>query len=313
MLKRLKIMALTTRVWLSAGVFCFGLSVVLGYHEDQVVAHNALVEKVGLPPMVLIQDFDQGRHSNLLSEAQLLGEVALSMTTTINIGTEAAPNWVQLAPIYPVGAGSLPLASKFLADLTEGPRRPMPRAQHVKLQAKAQRILPLEKQPMALVLIDSDMSIEEAILFRRIGQGMQGPLVAITGSLLINSNFQKQAAAAFSDREVQVIESMPFVVPYENGRRVTGPSLNYETWRNTLEWMAVLLVLVGVANAFKLPQKLKPNPQPQPVFERVEAIGAFPGVFQAIRTQEELVREEQEESERKAAASRRAFSRMNYQ
>jgi len=44
----------------------------------------------------------------------------------------------------------------------------------------------------------------------------------------------------------------------------------------------------------------------------VQAVGAFPGVFQAIRTQEDLVREEQEESEREASATRRTLSRIRY-
>lgn len=312
LLKWLQNMALTSRMWLSAGVFCFGMSIVLGYHQDQLVAHNAMAKKIGMPPTVLIQDFNQSRHSNILNEVQLLGEAALPQIITTNIGTETAPNWVQLLPLYPVGAESLPFANKFFADASKGPRRPMPRAASKALSERAWNIRPLEDKPMGMILIESGVSIEEAVLYRRVGQGANGPLVAITGSLLASPRFHQKATSAFGNDGIWMMTDVPLIVPYMNGLRVTGPSTNYDSWRSVLEWMAVVMILAGIANAFHLVQRLVVRRKPEPVFEKVEAVGAFPGVFQAIRTQEDIVREEQEEAEREAAATRRTFSRITY-
>ena len=70
------------------------------------------------------------------------------------------------------------------------------------------------------------------------------------------------------------------------------------------------MVLAGLAQMFSLfsrPAKTAPE-----TFQKVEAVGEFPSVFQPIRRQEDLIREEQEQSEKEASARRRRLSRLTH-
>ncbi len=214
--KRFQDMALTTRMWLSAGVFCFGLSIILGYHQDQVAANNVLAEKVAFPAPVMIQDFHQSKHVNLLNEVQLLGEVALEETVTLNVGTDVAPNWVQMLPVYPVGAASRPFADKFFT--TGSPRRPMPRDAQARLARQAEDVRPLEREPMGLIILESGVSISEAILNQSLGDGLNGPLVVTTGSL-VSGEFLLQATKAFKR---SILWTNPCAVRKSKARYATG-------------------------------------------------------------------------------------------
>lgn len=297
-------------MWLAAGVFSFGASAVIGYHQDQLAAQNVLTEKVELPQQVLIQDFDPGQHSNILNEVKFLAEVGLSQIVTFNIGTEEVPNWVQGAPIYPVGSMSLPYVNQYLAQMSGDVRRPMPRSEADALAADKARIQPLENQPMGIVLIEPGRTIEDTGLLNSLGDGLNGPLIATTGALLDSQKINAQAVAALSDRDVSALADLPLIVPYFNGVRAAGQTHDYSSTRSLLEWIAFAFTLIAVANLFSLFSR--PEKKPEPAFQGVEAVGAFPSVFQPIRTQEDLVREEQEASEKEASATRRTFSRITY-
>lgn len=308
MFKRFQIMILTPRMWLSAGVFCFGASAILAYHQDQMAAEGVLAKKVSLPPQVLIQNFAPQQHSNILSEVQLLAEAALTQTVTLNIGTEDAAKWVQVTPVYAVGATSKPFADTYRASEEGNTRRPMPRNRKAELAAEAQSIQRLEHVPMGLVLIGADYSVEQSGLLNSLGDGLNGPLISITGSLLGSANISQQAAAALAENGVSILNDSPIVVPYQNGMRFAEQVVDYSTARSILEWVSLAMVLMGVAQMFKLFQR-PPKPAEAP-FQEVAAVGVFPGVFQPIRTQEDILREEKEKSKQESSATRRKISRI---
>lgn len=308
MFKRFQNMILTPRMWLSAGVFCFGAAAILGYHQDQMAAEGILAKKVSLPPQVLIQNFAPQQHSNILNEVQFLAEAALTQTVTLNIGTEDAAKWVQVTPVYAVGAISRPFADAYRARKEGHARRPMPRNRKTELAAEAQSIQSIEQVPMGLVLIGADYSVEQSGLLNSLGDGLNGPLISLTGSLLVSTNISQQAAATLAENGVSILNGSPIVVPYQNGMRIAEQAFDYSTARSILEWMSLAMVLMGVAQMFKLFQR-PPKPAEGP-FQEVAAVGAFPGVFQPIRTQEDLVREEQEKSEQEASSTRRKLSRI---
>ncbi len=308
MFKRFRNIILTPRLWLSAGVFCFGASIILGYHQDQMAAEGVLAKKVALPPQVLIQDFVPKKHSNILSEVKLLAEAALTQTVTLNIGTESAAKWVQVTPVYAVSSVSKPFADTYQAMAEGEARRPMPRSRKAELAVEAQTIQRLEQVPMGLVLIGSDYSVGQTGLLDSLGDGLNGPLIAVTGSLLESSNITQQAGAALAENGVSILEDSPIVIPYQNGLRIAGQVADYGTARSIMEWVSLAMIVMGVAQMFNLFQR-PPKPAEVP-FQAVAAVGVFPGVFQPIRTQEDLVREEQEKSEEEASSTRRKLSRM---
>ena len=308
MFKRFQNMILTPRLWLSAGVFCFGASAILGYHQDQMAAEGVLAKKVALPPQVVIQNFAPRQHSNILNEVKLLAEAALTQTVTLNIGTETAANWVQVTPVYAVSSVSKPFADAHQAKTRGEVRRPMPRDRKAALAAEAQTVQHLEQVPMGLVLIGADYSVGETGLLDSLGDGLNGPLIEITGFVLESADIVLEAAAALDDNGVSILDGSPIVVPYKHGMRIAEQVADYGTARSVLEWVSLAMILMGVAQMFNLFRRFeKPAEVP---FQAVAAVGAFPGVFQPIRAQEELVREEQEKSEEEASSTRRKISRI---
>ena len=308
MFERFRNMILTPRVWLSAGVFCFGASIVIGYHQDQMAAEEVLAEKVSLPTQVLIQDFDRSAHSNILNEARLIMEAALTETITLNIGSVEEASWVQVTPVYAVGATSKPFLAKYLADSREVERRPMPRDRQEELAAEASNLRPMEKEPMGLVLIDARTPVAQSGLLNSLGDGLNGPLVAITGALLQGEWISQQIVAALAENGISAMKDIPILVPYPDGHRLAATNADYSGIRNTLEWVSLAMILMGVAQIFNLFQR--PEKPVAAAFQEVQAVGAFPGVFQPIRTQEELIWEEQERSENESSARRRKLTRM---
>lgn len=273
-----------------------------------MAAEEVLAEKVALPQQVLIQDYGQSQHSNILGEVRFLTEAALHQTVTVNIGTTESANWVQVTPVYAVGAASKPFASKFFSDRSGTPRRPMPRASRSALKAEAQAIRPIESVPMGLVLLGSDQPIAGTGLLQSFGEGLNGPLVTVTGTLLESPAVSGRALDALASAGISAMEGIPVIVPYHNGLRVSATVGDHTEVRYALEWLSLGLILVGGALLFDL----FPRPRKDTVatFQHVDAVGAFPGVFQPIRTQEDLVREEQERSEQEASHRRRKLSRI---
>lgn len=297
-------LALTARVWLSVGVFCFGISILLGYHQNHVFAETALAQKISQPKEVLLQDFDEGLHSNVLNETRLVGEAALDRAVMIDIGQGASPKWVQVVPFYPVCVPAMDEAYQYLtgqsaAEMSESTKSDIARAAH--------RIEALQDMPMGMLLIEQDTSVDVSVLHNRIGDGIHGPLVAISGSLILADTLREQAVSAFNANNIRLIGDMPMILPYPNGVRATsGPTDDYSALRDTLEWGAVAMIVMGLCNGLGIGVARRPKLASHRRSDVVEPVSALPGAFTQIRTQEDL----SQEDARAATATRRVLSRL---
>lgn len=287
-------------------MICLCMSVLLEYHRDQVAAQNTLARKLPLPPEVLLQDFNQSTHSNMLHEARLVGEAALDRSITLNVGEEAGPKWVQIVPFFPVSVEALPAAYEYVEGSSI---QAMPQETKEQLAAAAWHIRGMQDTPMGMLIIEAETSIDEAVLHNFIGQGTHGPLVALSGSLVAPYDLNAQATAAFRDAGMEILSGMPMILPYPNGARVTGPAPapDVSVLRDVFGWGVAVFTMLGLYFSLGCDQRncAAENPKPRPVDDFVEPLAPVTNVFADIRTQEELRLEE----ERTAAASKRPFSR----
>ena len=304
MVNWLRNLALSYRPWLTCALICFGMSVLLGYHQYQVMAQQTLAEKLAFPPEVMLQDFNAQKHSNMLEEVRLVGEAALDRTITINIGAEDNPNWVQIVPFYPVGVESLIAAFQYLEN---SPIQAMRSETRQQLAASAWHIRGMQDSPMAMLLIEAGMSIDEAVLHNFIGEGTHGPLVAISGSTVEARAMNAQAMKTFSAAGTEFMSDMPMVLPYPNGQRVSGYVQDYSQLRNLFTRGFAIFAFIGLYCAFGLSPRFGKLRAERPISQPIEPLAPMTNVFADIRTQEELSREEQFSR----APKRRVLSRIN--
>lgn len=298
-------LALSYRLWLSCAVVCFGMSVLLGYHQYQVVAHQTLTEKLAMPPKVMLQNFNARAHSNMLDEARLVGEAALDRTVTLNLGADDAPNWVQIVPFFPVSVTSHTAAFQFLENSTIEEMSPETKQ---RLTASTSHIRSLQHAPMGMLLIEAGVSIDEAILHSFVGEGTHGPLVSVTGSIIEARAVNAQAVASFREAGTEFTTGMPLILPYPNGQRLSGPAHDNSALRTLFGWGFVAFGALSLYCAFGRDQS-RPTPcAARSVSQAVEPIAPVTNVFADIRTQEELSREEA--SARAPATTRRILSRL---
>lgn len=300
-------LAISPRLWVSAGLLCFGASVVVGYHQDQLAAFQAMKTKIGTPPETLIQDFNPGQHSNQLNEVRLLAEAGLAQAATYNLGTEEITRWVSFIPIYPVSRQSLPFAEKYIAENSGAPRRPFPRSDAGAIQAQEDMLRVLDKQPLGVILSENFQFSADAASasgVRIVGDGQQGPLISIFGAQVSGEAMLASAAIALEAQDVNVLPNLPLIAPYPRGARSVPTLADYTPLRSALDWTAVALVLIGVASMFSIFPRFQKPKKEGPIV--VEAFGEMPAVFQPIRTQEDLQREEAEQE----PTTRRVISRV---
>lgn len=283
------------------------MSLLLVYHQSQVVAQQTLAEKMALPPEVMLQDFSTQDHSNMLNEARLLGEAALDRAVMMNIGTEDKPNWVQVIPFYPVSVKSLITAFQYLENSTI---QDMPTETKQRLAASAWQIQKMQDMPMAMLLVETGMSIEQTIMHNFIGEGKHGPLVAITGSTVRARTITAQAVEAFIVSGTKIMSDMPMVLPYPNGQRVSAPSQDYSLLRSIFNWGFAISAFMALYCTFGLAPRRRKREGEAPALQPVEPLVPATNIFADIRTQEELSHEE--EVERAAAPKRRVLSRISY-
>ena len=300
-------LAISPRLWVSAGLLCFGASIVVGYHQDQLAAYEAMKTKIGTPPETLIQDFNPGQHSNQLNEVRLLAEAGLAQAATYNLGTDEITRWVNFIPIYPVSRQSLPLAETYIAESNGVPRRPFARSDAGKIQAQEDMLRVLDKQPLGIMLSENFQFSADAASasgVRIVGDGQQGPLVSIYGAQISGEALFASAATALEAQDVNVLPTLPLISPYPRGARTMPTFVDYTPLRTALDWAAVVFVLIGVASMFSIFPRFQKPKKEAPIV--VEAFGEMPAVFQPIRTQEDLQREEAEQE----PTTRRVISRV---
>ena len=287
----LKNLLLSPRLWLSAGVLSLGVGIVIGYHQDQMAAQNALAQKVALPAQVIIQDFSSDRHENLLNEVHVLAEAALDRTVRIDVGDENSPRLVDIVPLFPVSRQSLPIATSIL---TTDIRRPVARALAPQLAERNKILASAETILVGLMVFEADQD-REVIGFEHLylAQGSNGPLVDLTGVHVGASAILQQAAGPLAANGIRITSGTFVVSPYLHGR-LSGPEfIDFSALRHTLFRMSVLMITFGLALLFSLLPSIKTKKKAEVSYE-VKAVGAFPAVdpFQPITAQDELAQEE---------------------
>jgi hypothetical protein len=294
----------TPRLWLTAGVVCFAASIIVGYHQDQIAADSVLAEKVPSPPVVLIQDFDPGLHSNLLREVRFLAEADVSRSIRRNVGSESVSKIVEIVPVFPVTSISAPLAASVLNQ--DAPRRPVGRSAVPALRAAAQGLSAIERTPVGLIL--SEASVADDLVM--IGDGLNGPLVEFFGAEIGNGEIFSRAVDEFSGVGLYLMDDIPVVWLYPAGERPLASARDFTFVRNAL-LLAVFISVVAGALLAALRRHRERIASKQQTFEEVPAVGEFPGVYSTMhRDDEERIREEQDASERRAARTRRVMSRV---
>ena len=300
LLKKIRHIIASPRLWLSACLTCFGAAALVGYHQDQMAAVTVMAEKIGLPSEVLIQDFDPEDHTNIIDELQVLAEVDLASATAANVGSEDTPLWLTVLPLYQVSADALPLARQHLMVSRHTVRRPMARSAAPELEAQAAQA----DAPLGVIIAETvagQTTVTTTTLgLEVIGQGKNGTLVRISGVALGGGNLLDAAAASLQERDIGLRQDALVVSP--KSPDVTGLDL---AWLKTsLIWASVLMVLLAAILRSPLRWQFLPK-APEPV-EEVQAVRSFPAVFQPIRTQAEIAKEQQQ-AETKA---RRVISRL---
>ncbi len=181
-------------MWMSAAVFCFGTSVVIGYHQDQMFAADMLASKVGNPTEVMVQDFNADRHTNMIGQVHVVGDIGRDKATRVNAGTADRPNWLTAYPVFPVRPDALPLAQHLMSKEAGLPRRPMARddaGTHARYIADLARLA----------------AVPVAVLFEHDGNALAEPLasggdslrnvIAVRGETVTGSAFRRAVEAAF--------------------------------------------------------------------------------------------------------------------
>lgn len=282
----LKDLVLAPRLWLSAGVFCFGASIVIGYHQDQMVAETTLAQKISLPEKVSVQDFSSDRHENALSEVNILAEVALERMVRIDVGNETSPRVVDVVPIYPVSRQTFPIANSILTSK----QRPVARDDAPKIAARNEQLERVENVPVGLLIMEADSSNNFDNLM--VAAGQNGPLVDVSGVLIGASSIVENAESPLAEMGVVLISGAIVVSPYLNGRATAGDIADYTALRETLFWVSLGMFAVGGASLFSIFPKFKKKKQPASAHQ-VKAVGAFPAIdpFQPIADQNEIADE----------------------
>ena len=179
---------------MSAAVVCFGTSVVIGYHQDQMFAADMLASKVGNPTEVMVQDFIADRHTNMIGEVHVVGDIGRDKATRVNAGTKGRPHWLTAYPVFPVRPDELPLAQQLMSKDSGLPRRPMARddaGTHARYIANLARLATV---PVA-VLFEHDVNALAASAAS--GGDSPGSVIGVRGETVTGGAIRAAVEAAF--------------------------------------------------------------------------------------------------------------------
>lgn len=295
MLKALKNLVLSPRLWLSTGVICMVVSVLLGYHQVQMDAETALAQKIHVPNRVLVQEFSADTHENTMGELHILAEAAFDQKFRVTVGGDGASQFIDVIPIYPVSRRSLPLAK----SLVEPQRRPVPRAQAAVIAEHLKVIERIETLAVGLMIFEAhgSGSIVPDMTHLYIGDGQNGPLVDLAGLLVDGADVLESSVVHLAENNITLIENALVVSPYVHGRGHATEIRDHSALQETLLWVSIVTITFGFSTMIFL-RRGASAPRIKGTSNEVKAIGAFPAIdpFQPIVGQDELG-EEQEESE----------------
>ena len=259
---------------MTAAVFCFGASVVISYHQDQVSAADMLAAKVGDPAGVLIQDFVADRHTNMAGQVHIVGQMDRDRAVRLDLGIAGASRPLTAFPVFPVGPESLPLAQQHLAAGAGGPRRPMARAD---AEAHARHLAGLARvadMPVA-VLVEDDGAVTESVV--ALGDGAIGPLVVIRGEAVSGSALRDDARNAFAETGMPLIPEVLLLSPMPSHAPVLITDDSLTRVRHALAVAGALMSGLGFLCMSGLPSALRRDDEGD---EDVAPVAALSAVFQ---------------------------------
>ena len=285
MLKVLKSLISSSRLWLSAGVLSMFASILLGYHQNQLDAESALAQKITLPDAVVVQEFSSTANENEFGEVHVLAEVALDRAVRVDIGNESAPRLVDVVPMYPVSRQSFPVAR----SLTQLKRRPAPRSDVAAVAEHSKALQRIESVPVGIVVFGADSESRPSDLLRmEKAQGLNGPLVDLMGKRLEDAIVLDLATDLLAQKGVALIQGPLLVSPYLQGRTESvGPDFEY--LQRALFWASLLMISVGLASLSSLVPLLKKSKAKEPR-NQVRTVGpsSVVDLFQPIAGPDEI-------------------------
>jgi hypothetical protein len=285
-LKVLKNLVLSPRLWLTAGVFSMFASVLLGYHQNQLDAESALAQKIAVPERVVVQEFSSSVNENELGEIHVLAEAAVDKAVRIDIGREGAPHLMDVVPIYPVSRQSFPVAQSLLNKQ----RRPVARADAAKIAQHGGALKRIEGVPVGLMVFEADAEsmLPDLQQLERV-QGLTGPLVDLAGKRIENAIILKRATDLLGRHDVALIEDALLVSPYLQGRNQRSGVNNFVTLQKTLFWASLLMIAFGMASLFSLLPSIAKR-KPTGTSDDAKTAGPFSvaSPFQPIAGQDEI-------------------------
>ncbi len=269
---------LSPRRWMLAGVACWGLSALVGYHHDQVAASLVLAQKVELPPEVMIQDFDGKLHSNILNELQILAEIDVAHAERMNTGNAERPHWVHVVPVFAVSAGSRPFAMQRLKSGQL--RRPVPRHASEKIGIAARQMRSYVDRPMAAMIVATDSVSTptlEQLGLTPITEGDSGMLVAISAASLAPSSTVDDALGMLEHDGLVPTQSAFGIAHRVDARSPAAGLGKMSRIVDLLTWMAVFLVGGALAMLLTLRSGWDRRGRARPAV--VETVSAFTPAF----------------------------------
>lgn len=297
-----------SRVWLSASFLCLGVSALIGYHQDQMAATTVLAQKAGPPPEVRIQDFDPEIHGNFINEMRVLAEIAFDRQVRLNVGSTERGQLVDIVPLFAVSRDAAREAGHRLGmpDVS-GLVRPRARAEAERIREENIGLAAFERIPVGAILME--VAGEEGVTAAdlgmiALGEGANGPLVSIRGIHLGGQTLKAWASDGLSAQGLSLAENAIFISPYAVGNASALVVSDLSSLRNSL--VVVAFVFMSLSVIMALPRFQLRRRHEDDEVETVEAISRLPAVFQPIRTQEEIHREERSKTTVKA---RRVVSR----
>lgn len=290
---------LSSRTWLAIGAFCIGAAFVIGYHEDQRSAERVLQERVGQPQTVLIQDFAGDRHTNMIGHVCIVGEIHVSRTLRVNLGSEEWPHWVDTTPVFPVGNEMMPLAVQFMHAETNTKRRPMPRDDVDYLKRYRGTIDTLEDRAFAFIVRDVANKDDPVLPLSKVDYDVleeEGDqlLVRLHGAIITGRGFQDQLTGSVQALGIEATPKVLLVAPVSSTPTEMVFSEDVEALRRNLTILGVICALFAMVvprlRLFRYRRQLACSGA-----QDVSATHAFPAVnfFQPIAAQHELSVDEQ--------------------
>ncbi len=268
------------RLWLSVGAVCFVVSFLLGYHQAQVVADQALAVRSAPPPTVTIQDVPKVRDASLTREIRILAETDIGAPVSVDV--TRADGSVELAvfyPLYPV--------SRAGRDALLSAEGALPRPQPRPYNLGAGRPPALGIAVFFAKSADAAKAAADQSFGAGLGGGRFGRVVEIKGAEVTPGDLELVAKGAIAARGGTLASEFLSVKPFTKSRMEAVALPELSPWHGVLQWVAVLSGVAAIYFSLRphIPARRRrrksrqPDEAPQVTLHRT---------FSPIATQDEI-------------------------